>query len=105
MPLPIARKTRRNTIQASSLIKYSNPELVIDIHATCCGAVAMRSFVFNAMTSVIPASCPKRPVSFIQSGRPAKPGFCAMEFYEVAVGDLTQPAITSRSTPQSNFCD
>lgn len=36
--------------------------------------------------------CPKRPVSFLQSGRPAKPSFCAMEFYKAAVADLTLPA-------------
>jgi hypothetical protein len=28
--------------------------------------------------------CPKRPVSFLQSGRPAKPDICALEFYEAA---------------------
>ncbi len=45
------------------------------------------------------AVCPKRPVSFLQTGRPAKQGICALEFYEAAVADLTQPAKSGSSIP------
>lgn len=43
------------------------------------------------------ARCPKRSVSFLQSGRPAKPRICAMKFYEAVVGELTLPARSGRS--------
>ena len=46
--------------------------------------------------------CPKRPLSFLQSGRPAKPRFCAMEFYEAVVGELTLPARKGQSSRSSN---
>jgi hypothetical protein len=41
--------------------------------------------------------CPKRPVSFLQSGGLAKPSSCAMEFYEAVVGQLTLPAMSGQS--------
>jgi hypothetical protein len=41
--------------------------------------------------------CPKRPVSFLQSGHSAKPRFNEVAFYEAAAGDLDLPAIKRQS--------
>ena len=47
------------------------------------------------------APCPKRPVSFLQSGHSAKPRFNEVAFYEAAVGDLDLPARKGHSENRS----